>query len=440
MTGKTDIRIFIGTGGRNDLPDEAVHWLMERCWHSIECLRALQAVAPGRVGGLRIDSCIFASPADFLQFDADDPGEYIDALCSSMPSNEPFILVDVAAAFLCGEDIIRLYAIAKNSGSAIMLSDGIPVATCAFRRDFRSMNMRPQLIDMPAFRALYVKGLYEFILAQSIDARWPLFFFNTAYKDYWQGLLHKKNYELNMDSLERDIVSNRQDFLCEREKIYLFFLESALSFKKTVSMDMLDAGCGDGDLFPLFGRKGLNINGVDISWGMVQDARINSCGVIRQGLLENTGFEKESFGFINVWGVFDSSDQDKALHHMLSLLIEGGILLITGKNDNYSEADVAAYEAELGARTRLFPNGYTSVGALEAAIVAYGGKIVAAFYGKMRGDLANGIIVRDKPTKFYEWVIIVRKERPTPFYPLGLPLSSPVSRRLSCMVTKAYWV
>ena len=98
---------------------------------------------------------------------------------------------------------------------------------------------------------------------------------------------------------------------------------------------ILDVGCGPGELLLSLLRKGFDARGVDISPGMVEEARallaVNGFTADRVSLgdIERIGFPDASFNVLVAAGVIEYQRRDdEALAEMARVLKPGGLLLL----------------------------------------------------------------------------------------------------------------
>jgi len=381
------------------LPAEAAPWLESRragIRHEFEC----------RTEAARKDA------GSFFRLLKDGGGEVdYDLAQKTLSGNalESCIILDGLYPFVSPHDLMRLWQECRNHNAfSLLRAHGGQIAAVAFDKNSRGNSVGGGL---PEFRSIRVDSLTSWMIAQKIHENWPLFYFNASYTDYWR---------------QRTTTANSEADKTATEDIFFDFFNRALRYMAG-GKKLLDAGCGHGRFFSMFEEQGFDVLGVDISW----DA-ISLCGIknynVSHGTCEDTGAPESMFGFVNAWAVFDSADQNKALHHLLGRLALGGVLLLSGKNDSYRPDDRLAREAERNAALKLFPNGFTDFALFEKAVAAYGGKIVEAYYGERRGDMAKNAMRIEKPDFFYEWVVIIKKQAQTPATLNNQRLSQPHSR------------
>ena len=113
--------------------------------------------------------------------------------------------------------------------------------------------------------------------------------------------------------------------------------------------------------FLQFISDGWAVAGVDVSWQAVDIAARKDGVLVTQGSQEPTGMPSNDYSVVNIWTVFDCAQQNEALHLLLGRLIEGGVLLLSGKHVGYNPDNQKTIAAGLGAETKLFPNGYRTM-------------------------------------------------------------------------------
>lgn len=183
-----------------------------------------------------------------------------------------------------------------------------------------------------------------------------------------------------------------------------------LEYKKEDKL--LDYGCGFGRFFNFFNSR-VDYYGLDISESMIKKCqetfpKNKDRFVIAEG--EKCPFETEYFDKIICFGVFDACYQERALQEMLRITKTGGHILFTGKNYWYMDDDEQAYIAEEAARRKGHPNYFTNVESmlnqLEDCIT-----IEMQRYFVRRGDFGKDLYVTNKPERFYEYALIIKKEK-----------------------------
>lgn len=218
-------------------------------------------------------------------------------------------------------------------------------------------------------------------------------YFDKGYVDYWKNRVKNKTRDLKVP----------------QEQVQNFFIKKLNILKRD---RILDLGCGHGALFSLLNRFSQNIVGIDINPEAVKEATKFSYQKIKNGSAEKTTLPKDFFDKIVAWAVYDVVNQEKALIEENRILKNNGLLLITGKNDNYLINDKEAFIAERNAKLKNFPNHFSDVYKLLKNIDVFGFKIKAAYGFSKRGDFAKNKyinILKNKNKKFYEFLVILEK-------------------------------
>ena len=130
--------------------------------------------------------------------------------------------------------------------------------------------------------------------------------------------------------------------------------------------------------------------------------------VVAEG--ENLPYEDNFFDKVICNGVFDACYQEQALQEMLRVCKVGGNILISGKNDLYYMDDEEAYTAEVNARKKEHPNYFTDVSNMLAQLGTIC-DVVEERYAKRRGDFGKNKFVEEIPDIFYEWEVILKKNK-----------------------------
>ncbi len=196
---------------------------------------------------------------------------------------------------------------------------------------------------------------------------------------------------------------------------------------------LLDLGCGFGRFFPILSRLTPLLTGMDLSPEMLDQAARFGYACLVEGRVERTGLPEAFMDRIVCWATFEAADQERGLVELHRILKPGGLLLLTGKNQDYREDDSAAFIAERNARLKAFPNHFTDVAALLQDPAQYGFSVRHARGFERRGDFGEDRsfdLAGAGPVAFYEFLLILRKEGargPTP-PALASPFSA-VSRR-----------
>lgn len=174
---------------------------------------------------------------------------------------------------------------------------------------------------------------------------------------------------------------------------------------------LLDYGCGLGRFYPYFSDK-CDYYGIDISQAMIDEC-IKTFPEKREKFIvaegEDLPFEDAFFNQVICYGVFDACFQEPALAEMLRVCKKGGVLVISGKNDNYYPDDEEAYIAEINARKKGHPNYFTNVPSMLGQVCNYC-EIIHERYALRRGDSGKNIFTDSMPGCFYEWMVILKKK------------------------------
>lgn len=232
---------------------------------------------------------------------------------------------------------------------------------------------------------------------------------NTNNKLYWNKYVsywENKVKEANSDENAKDKTSD--DLLLEE---YYKKLNVKSSDK------VLDYGCGFGRLYPIFlsdGGMKQNYFGIDISGISLEHAagRFKEL-ILNENLKEFDGmtipFSNNCFDKIICIGVFDACNQEVVIGELLRVLKPEGILLLTGKNNNYCKDDEAAAIAEVNARKKGHPNYFTDVHSLMEQLEDNDVEIVDSYFFLRRGDFPANNFVKVIPDVFYEFALILKK-------------------------------
>ncbi|HAV15441.1 MAG TPA: hypothetical protein DCX25_03860 [Candidatus Pacebacteria bacterium] len=227
-------------------------------------------------------------------------------------------------------------------------------------------------------------------------------YWENNYLKYWRERVKLQNTLSKKDSLPPDM------------RVYKKFYDKiVVSLKK--KGEMLDVGVGFGRFLTTFQKDFPHkVWGTDISQQMIDYCKKTYPGLKKHlfaAPAEKQPFTKKSFSFINVWATFDAVYQEKTLRHILELLDDEGLILLTGKNFNYYDTDKKALEAEINARKKKHPNYFTNTKKLISLLKRNNIEILYQYFFKRRGDFAKFSHVRTMPKKFYEYAIIVKKTK-----------------------------
>ena len=179
----------------------------------------------------------------------------------------------------------------------------------------------------------------------------------------------------------------------------------------------LDYGCGSGRLYSIYKKElgtGGNYVGVDVSSVCLAHAeQENEDLKVGDNLKEFDGiyipYENDSFDKIICFGVFDACNQELVIRELFRVLKTGGLLLITGKNNQYYEDDEKAYVAEVNARKKGHPNYFTDVRNLTLQLKEHGVQLNETCFFLRRGDFPNDKMTLKMPKIFYEWAYLLEK-------------------------------
>lgn len=230
-------------------------------------------------------------------------------------------------------------------------------------------------------------------------------------KEYWDN----NYFAYWKDRVDKNSTNplSETDIRPPDEKIFKKYFEIALALQTGSKKKILDVGLGFGRFIPVYRSYfDKNIWGIDISNQMIEEA-----GKIYPGLkekfcvssAERLPFQNKMFSFILCWEVFDATFQDQSLWEFQRTLEPGGIILVTGKNDNYLSSDVKAYIAEVNARKKGHPNFFTDTKLLIKNIKDFGFKIEKFYTFKLRDDFSKDKEAPQNSKAFYQYVLIIKK-------------------------------
>lgn len=229
-------------------------------------------------------------------------------------------------------------------------------------------------------------------------------YWNDKYVQYWNEVTEEAKLEGNISCVQKETEG---DYKTPGEYTIIKLFDM-LRYEENEKI--LDYGCGFGRFFNYFREKGVYY-GIDISDAMIEECRRRfpkekERFIIGEG--ENLPFEDDFFDKIICFGVFDACFQEKALEEMLRITKQGGVILVTGKGINYNEEDEQALIAEAAARKKGHPNYFTDVEKMCSQLSEYVDIIHERYYLK-RGDFGKDIYLTERPEKYYEWALILRK-------------------------------
>ncbi len=231
-------------------------------------------------------------------------------------------------------------------------------------------------------------------------------YWNKDYFEYWKNRVEEAN---NKNSNKSSIINN--DAKASSDANYI----EAIELLDIHPNDhLLEMGCGFGRSIPYLYSKTINLFAADISAAMIQAAQellkaefSNVKYEITEA--EKTPYENEFLNTIICFASFDAMYQEKALIEFNRILKHSGKILITGKNDNYNDADTLALNAEVNARKKGHPNHFTDVKLLLNNLGLYGFEVESQRFFKNRGDIALNKFTGIMPDHFYEFLIILKK-------------------------------
>ena len=219
--------------------------------------------------------------------------------------------------------------------------------------------------------------------------------FDKEYTDYWSSAVNK--------SVDGTTIAGVREAKHILEYLQLKNVNKAL-----------DLGCSFGRMHEVLDIYSDAIYGVDIDPYAVEKARLQAYKDVQLGTAEETNFEADFFDLVFCWAVFEVVDHKKGLAEINRVLKTGGMLLLTGKNDNYSGDDILAYKAEKNAFLKGFPNRFTDLKAVLESLQFLGFELNTLLLFPRRGDVGaidfidNGV---EKLENYhgYEYLIMCHK-------------------------------
>jgi ubiquinone/menaquinone biosynthesis C-methylase UbiE len=229
-------------------------------------------------------------------------------------------------------------------------------------------------------------------------------YWNEDYVSYWRARVDEANSSKIQTSR---LVAG--DAKTSSDELYM----NAIGLLKVAGSDnVLELGCGFGRSLSALCRAALQVAAVDISEQMIAVAK-KACREKNVSFhvspSEELPFPGESFDVVVCFAAFDAMYQTEALIEMNRVCKKGGRILITGKNDNYHDDDVAALEAEVGARAKNHPNYFTDAGKLIRNVEKFGFYVEVQKYYSRRGDFAMEMATERMPEMFYEYLFVLNK-------------------------------
>ena len=231
-------------------------------------------------------------------------------------------------------------------------------------------------------------------------------------KAYWNEMDYQYWKERVEETKDNSTISGivEGDAKTEGDEIYIEIINK----NPFLPGNILEIGCAWGRWFYLYKEYNLKIYGIDISSVMIQEAKKDwgeDPGVMQleEAEAEALPFEGNLFNNISCFAVFDATYQNKALSEMFRVSKTGGMIYLTGKNDNYFSDDQLALNAEIGARKKEHPNYFTDVRAMIDQIHQNGHSVISSYFFPRRGDFAELEFQDSLPTHFYEYLLILKK-------------------------------
>ena len=233
-------------------------------------------------------------------------------------------------------------------------------------------------------------------------------YWNKEYTKYWKEVTDEA--EQGQGGISKIKKISGKDYKTSNTEVITSYFDE-ISFAS--SDKVLDFGCGLGRFYPYLSKKS-NYYGIDISQTMIDSCtrmfpEAKDRFKVAEG--ESLPFEDNFFDRVICYAVFDACHQEQALAEMFRVVKRGGIILVTGKNDNYLFDDEEAYIAEVNARAKGHPNYFTDVSLMKSQIIkSGGGTVIKENYALRRGDLAVKKCMDQMPAEFYEWILVIKKE------------------------------
>lgn len=177
----------------------------------------------------------------------------------------------------------------------------------------------------------------------------------------------------------------------------------------------LEVGCGLGRILKeIHETYKIKPYGIDITGKIIEAAKQRVgmiCSDLRVSRAEEIEYEDCFFDKVLCWGTFDLTEQDRTLREMSRVLKVGGLVMITGKNDNYCGEDGEALHAELASRKKGIPNHFTDFQAMARLASNLGLRSIKQCFFERRGDFMNDLCSTKMPQRFYEYLVILRKTK-----------------------------
>ena len=228
-------------------------------------------------------------------------------------------------------------------------------------------------------------------------------YWDENYLKYWKDKVQEANSEQELRLNKNDIKTISDDIV--------FDYCDMIPLKEGDAV--LDFGCGFCRTYDYFENRKVKYFGIDISQAMISESKKNHTELLDRLFVaegEKLPFQENMFDFLLCFGVFDACYQEIALYEMLRVLKIGGILLLTGKNDNYYADDEKAIIAEEKAREKGHPNYFTDTVSMIKQLKERNIEIRESFYFERRGNFSTGTATKEMPKNFYEYLLIMQKK------------------------------
>ena len=228
-------------------------------------------------------------------------------------------------------------------------------------------------------------------------------YWNGKYIEYWEKKVKESNSNRSGNVTPGDVKAPGDDVA---EKFFDHVIYNT-------GEKLLDYGCGFGRFYRFFKDRSVEYYGFDIASNVVKIAEKNYPelkGRLITAEGEELPYEDNTFDKVICYGVFDACIQEKALAEMLRICKVGGVILLTGKNDNYHDDDSMALVAETNARKKKHPNYFTDFNNMYRQILDFDNTIMYKEIFERRGDMGKSIFTNIVGDFFYEWRIIIKKQ------------------------------
>jgi ubiquinone/menaquinone biosynthesis C-methylase UbiE len=226
-------------------------------------------------------------------------------------------------------------------------------------------------------------------------------YWNEQYLEYWRSRVQESGLGLS------NIVSG--DPNTEDNEIY----DKIFSKNGFNAGNILDVGCAWGRMFDLYLKHSLKVFGIDISKAMI-DAATGDWGNeknvidLRKSAAEKIPYKDDTFDNLACLAVFDATYQELSLVEYFRVVKPGGVIYLTGKNDNYFPDDRKALDAEKGARSKMHPNFFTNTALLMKYLKKQGYIIQDSYFFLYRGDFSSFKFETNIPDLFYEYMLVIK--------------------------------